>query len=166
MIWLEFFGKGKQNAQKTKEYKEARKILMEMQGKSEENILEVVNPKVWETKAKVKKGIKVIITTFITATLIAALAIAFDWASLIGSVVSLLMSIVWGLNMMTQAEEQWSTGYLNYANWMKGNHDKQIAHIDNILELQNQINNEESNDLSTEQKETKIEANLEASEGV
>ena len=78
MIWLEFFGKGKQMAQKTKEYKDAKKILMELQGKSEANILQVVNPKVWETKAKVKKGVKVVITTFITATVIAALAIAFD----------------------------------------------------------------------------------------
>ena len=124
MIWLEFFGKGKQIAEKTQEHKDAKKILMELQGKSEENILQVVNPKVWETKVKVKKGIKVIITTFLTATLIAALAIAFNWASLIGSVVSLLMSAVWGLNMMTQAEEQWSIGYLNYANWMKVNYER------------------------------------------
>ena len=150
MIWLEFFGKGKQMAQKTKEYKDAKKILMELQGKSEENILQVVNPKVWETKVKVKKGIKVIITTFLTATLIAALAIAFNWASLIGSVVSLLMSAVWGLNMMTQAEEQWSTGYLNYANWMKINYDKQNAHIENIIELQNQTKTDEISKTSNE----------------
>ena len=26
--------------------------------------------------------------------------------------------------MMTQAEEQWSTGYLNYANWMKVNYER------------------------------------------
>lgn len=124
MIWLEFFSKGKQIAQKTKEFKDAKKILMDMQGRSEENILKVVNPQVWETKAKVNKGVKVMITTFITATLIAELIIAFNWASLIGSMVSLLMSAVWGLQMMTQAEEQWSTGYLNYANWMKVNYDK------------------------------------------
>ena len=103
-----------------------------------------------ETKTKVKKGIKVIITTFLTATLIAALAIAFNWASLIGSVVSLLMSAVWGLNMMTQAEEQWSTGYLNYANWMKINYDKQNAHIENIIELQNQTKTDEINKTSNE----------------
>ncbi len=138
MIWLEFFGKGKQNAQKTEEYKEAIKILMEIQGKSEKNILEVVNPEVWETKTKVKKGIKVIITTFITATLIAALAIAFNWASLIGSLVSLLMSVVWGLDMMTKAEEQWSKKYLNYANWMKTNYNSREA-LKSSLEKENDI---------------------------
>ena len=25
---------------------------------------------------------------------------------------------------MTQAEEQWSTGYLNYANWMRTNYER------------------------------------------
>ena len=126
LVWIEFVSKGKQVAQKTAEFKEARKILMELQGKSEENILKVINPTVWEAKIKVKKGIKVIISTFITSTMIAALAIAFDWASLMGSVTSILISVVWGLNTMTQVEETWSTEYLNYANWMKVNHDKKI----------------------------------------
>lgn len=119
MIWTNFFDKGKQTASKTDEYKQAQKILSDIQGKTDKNIIDVVNPVVWEKKTKIKKGIKVTITTALTTFVIAELVVSFSIASLVGTLVSLLISAVWGLQMMTDAEEKYSIGYLRYASLLK-----------------------------------------------
>ena len=119
MIWTNFLEKGKQNAQKTEEYQKAQDILTKLQGKTTKNIIQVVNPVIWEKKTKVKKGIKVTASTALTTFVIAELIVSFSVASLVGTLVSLLISAVWGLQMMTDAEEKYSIGYLRYASLLK-----------------------------------------------
>ena len=115
MIWTNFFDWGKKNGMKTDLYKQGENMLTKLQGKTTENIVQVINPKVWEQKQKVKKGIKVTFTTALTTFIIAELIVAFSVASLIGTIVSLLISVVWGLQMMADAEEMYSVGYIRYA---------------------------------------------------
>ena len=119
MIWSNFFDKGKQNAFKTEEYKKAQDILTEIQGKTTTNVINVVNPVVWEKKQKLKKGVKLTLSLAVTSFIIGELFVAFSIASLVGTLVSLLMSVVWGLQMMNSAEETYSIGYYRYATLLK-----------------------------------------------
>lgn len=119
MIWSNFFDKGKQNAFKTEEYKKAQDILTEIQGKTTTNVINVINPVIWEKKQKLKKGIKLTLSLAVTSFIIGELFVAFSIASLVGTLVSLLMSVVWGLQMMTSAEETYSIGYYRYATLLK-----------------------------------------------
>lgn len=119
MIWNSFFDKGKDNAYKTDAYKKSQKILLDIQGKSAKNELDVVNPLIWEKKTKVKKGIKMVIMLTVTTFLVAELIVAFNIASLVSSLLSLLISILYGFRMMITAEEMFSSGYLKYATLLK-----------------------------------------------
>lgn len=127
MIWSNFFDKGKQNAFKTDYYQKAQDILTKIQGKTTKNIIDVVNPVVWEKHQKIKKGIKLTLSLAVTSFIIGELFVAFSVASLVGTLVSLLMSVVWGLQMMNMAEEQYSIGYYRYATLLKVQYDAQNA---------------------------------------
>lgn len=119
MIWMNFFDKGKMNAYKSEEYKKSQKILNDIQAKSNTNIIDVVNPKEWEVKTKVKKGIRMVIMLALTAFLVSELLVHFSIASLMGSLLSLLISMFYGYQMMNAAEEMFSSGYLKYALLLK-----------------------------------------------
>lgn len=138
MIWMNFFDKGKENAYKTEEYKRSQKILCEIQSKSTKNVIDVVNPKAWEAKVKIKKGIRVVVMLAATAFLVSELLVHFTVASLMGSILSLLISVFYGIQMMNSAEEMFSSGYLKYALLLKAQYEAKIASqnekeaIDNI----------------------------------
>ena len=93
MIWMNFFDKGKTNAYKTEEYKKSQKILNEIQARSNKNVIDVVNPKEWEVKTKIKKGIRMVVLLAATAFLVSELLVHFTVASLMGSLLSLLISM-------------------------------------------------------------------------
>lgn len=119
MIWNSFFNKGKEEGKKTEEYKKSQDILLEIQGKSSKNEIDVVNPKLWERQTKVKKGIKMVAMLTLTTFLVAELAVNFNISSLVSSVLSLLISVLYGFEMMITAEEMFSVGYLRYATLLK-----------------------------------------------
>lgn len=119
MIWNSFFDKGKDEGKKTDDYKKSQNILLEIQGKSNKNEIDVVNPKLWEKQTKVKKGIKMVIMLSLTTFLVAELAVNFNISSLVSSILSLLISILYGFRMMITAEEMFSIGYLRYATLLK-----------------------------------------------
>ena len=147
MIWMNFFDKGKMNAYKTEEYKKSQTILNEIQANSKENIIQVVNPKEWEIKTKIRKGIRMVIMLALTAFLVSELLVHFSIASLMGSILSLLISMFYGYQMMNLAEEMFSNGYLKYALLLKAQFDyrqKQSLEAEigpkNKQEAQNNIN--------------------------
>lgn len=139
MIWSNFFDKGKQNAQKTEEYQKAQDILTKLQGKTTKNIIQVVNPVQWEKQQKIKKGIKLTVSLAITSFIIGELFVAFSIASLVGTLVSLLFSVFWGLQMMTSAEEMYSIGYYRYASLLKIQNDAKNCEVkENALPQENE----------------------------
>ena len=148
MIWTEFFNKGKHNATKTEEYKKAQNIYNEIQGKSDKNLIDVVNPRVWEKKMKVKKGIKVVLTLLLTTFLVASLVVSFSVASLVASLLSLVVSVFFGLQMMTNAEEMFSIGNLQYALLLK-------VQYENSKLTQSDTSSEELTNVSTEENKEK-----------
>ena len=119
MIWTNFFDKGKELGKKTDDYKKSIEILNEIQGKSDKNLIHVVNPLKWEKDTKIKKGVKMVLILLLTTFLISELIVAFNVASLVASLVSILFSFVWGFQMMNKAEEMFSTGYYQYATLLK-----------------------------------------------
>lgn len=127
MIWTEFFNKGKENAKKTDEYKRAQEIYNEIQGKTDKNIIDVIDPKKWEKKMRIKKGIKVVITLTLTTFLVASLVVSLSISSLVASILSLVVSIFYGIQMMTNAEEMFSIGNLQYALLLKVQYDSREA---------------------------------------
>ena len=129
MIWNTFFDKGKSNGKETDAYKRSQDILLEIQGRSNKNEIDVVNPILWERHTKVKKGIRMIAMLTLTTFLVAELVVAFSIASLVSSLLSLLISVLYGFNMMIQAEEMFSTGYLKYATLLKVQFDNRNQQI-------------------------------------
>lgn len=152
MIWTEFFNKGKQNATKTEEYKKAQEIYNEVQGKSDKNIIDVIDPRVWEKKMKIKKGIKVVLTLLLTTFLVASLVVSFSIASLVASILSLVVSVFFGMQMMTDAEEKFSIGNLQYALLLK-------VQYENSKLTQPDTYSEELKNISTEENTEKIDTN-------
>lgn len=119
MIWMNFFDKGKENGKKTEEYKKSIEILNKIQGKSDQYIINIVNPLKWERDAKIKKGVKMVLMLLVTTFLISELIVAFSVSSLIASLLSILISMVYGFQMMNKAEEMFSEGFYSYAIFMK-----------------------------------------------
>ena len=119
MVWSNFLEKGKAEAFKTDEYKEAQKILTELQGANSTNIINVVNPVKWEKETRIKKGARVVVMTSLTLFITAALVVNFSIASLIGTITSIVMAVAWGLLIMANAKEIYSINYLRYATLLK-----------------------------------------------
>ena len=119
MMWLTFANKGKEQAKKTEEYKKSQQILLEIQGKSPKNEIDVVNPVKWLTKLKVKKGLTMSIMLFLTTFFVAELIVNWSLSSLIGSILSLLMALLYGIQVMDSTQEMFSVGYLRYALLLK-----------------------------------------------
>ena len=119
MMWLTFANKGKDQAKKTEEYKEAQKILLYIQGKSAKNELDVVNPHTWLIKLKARKGLTMATMLFLTTFFVTELVVNWSLSSLIGSILSLLMALIYGLQVMDSTLEMFSIGYLKYATLLK-----------------------------------------------
>lgn len=151
MIWTNFFDKGKELGKKSEDYKRSVEILNSIQGRTDKNIIHVVNPIKWEKDTKIKKGIKMVLILLLTTFLISELIVAFNWASLIASVVSILFSFVWGFQMMNKAEEMFSTGYYQYATLLK----VQFENEQKINKIEETNNEQESDNTSSDQDSTK-----------
>ena len=118
-MWLTFANKGKDQAKKTDEYKKAQEILLYIQGKSAKNEVDVINPNTWLIKLKARKGLTMAIMLFLTTFFVTELVVNWSLSSLIGSVLSLLMALIYGLQVMDSTQEMFSTGYLRYATLLK-----------------------------------------------
>lgn len=119
MVWSNFLDKGKAEAFKTEEYKKAQEILTELQGSNNQNIINVVNPTKWERDTRIKKGAKVVVMSALTLFITASLIVNFSIASLLGTIASIVMAIAWGIMIMANAKDIYSTNYLRYANLLK-----------------------------------------------
>ena len=119
MVWSNFLDKGKAEAFKTEEYKKAQEILTELQGANNQNIINVVNPTKWERDTRIKKGAKVVVMSALTLFITASLIVNFSIASLLGTIASIVMAVAWGIMIMANAKEIYSTNYLRYANLLK-----------------------------------------------
>ena len=119
MVWSNFLDKGKAEAFKTEEYKKAQEILTELQGANNQNIINVVNPTKWERDTRIKKGAKVVVMSALTLFITASLIVNFSIASLLGTIASIVMAVAWGIMIMANAKDIYSTNYLRYANLLK-----------------------------------------------
>lgn len=158
MIWMNFFDKGKLNAYQTEEYKKSQKILNEIQAKSNKNIIDVINPKEWEVKTKIKKGIRMVIMLALTAFLVSELLIHFTLSSLMGSILSLLISVFYGYQMMNNAEEMFSSGYLKYALLIKAQYEYRKKE-QSEAEIGPKIENLAQNNINAQDEQIKEEIN-------
>ena len=171
MMWLTFANKGKDQAKKTEEYKQAQEILLYIQGKSAKNELDVTNPNTWLIKLKAKKGLTMAIMLFLTTFFVTELVVNWSLSSLIGSILSLLMALIYGLQVMDSTLEMFSIGYLRYATLLKvqfesrqkEEQEKQEALKAQIKqeEIKDNINNQENkNDALNAQYESQIKGDL------
>ena len=170
-MWLTFANKGKDQAKKTEEYKKAQEILLYIQGKSAKNELDVTNPNTWLIKLKAKKGLTMAIMLFLTTFFVTELVVNWSLSSLIGSILSLLMALIYGLQVMDSTLEMFSIGYLRYATLLKvqfesrqkEEEEKQEALKAQIKleKLKDNINNQENkNDALNAQYESQIKGDL------
>ena len=171
MMWLTFANKGKDQAKKTEEYKQAQEILLYIQGKSAKNELDVTNPNTWLIKLKAKKGLTMAIMLFLTTFFVTELVVNWSLSSLIGSILSLLMALIYGLQVMDSTLEMFSIGYLRYATLLKvqfesrqkEEQEKQEALKAQIKqeEVKDNINNQENkNDALNAQYESQTKGDL------
>ena len=166
MMWLTFANKGKDQAKKTEEYKKAQEILLYIQGKSAKNELDVVNPNTWLIKLKARKGLTMAVMLFLTTFFVTELVVNWSLSSLIGSILSLLMALIYGLQVMDSTLEMFSIGYLRYATLLKvqfESRQKEEALKAQIKqeEVKDNINNQENkNDALNAQYESQIKGDL------
>ena len=168
MMWLTFANKGKDQAKKTEEYKKAQEILLYIQGKSAKNELDVVNPNTWLIKLKARKGLTMAVMLFLTTFFVTELVVNWSLSSLIGSILSLLMALIYGLQVMDSTLEMFSIGYLRYATLLKVQFESRQKEEQEALkaqikqeEVKDNINNQENkNDALNAQYESQIKGDL------
>lgn len=112
------------------------------------------------------------IMLFLTTFFVTELVVNWSLSSLIGSILSLLMALIYGLQVMDSTLEMFSTGYLRYATLLKvqfesrqkeEQEEKRKAHIAQIKqeEVKDNINNQENkNDALNAQYESQIKGDL------
>lgn len=144
MIWLEFVNNGYMAATNTDEYKKAEEIFKKIQGKTTKNIINVENPDIWLKRQKIRKGFKIFMSSTLTFIAISSLFVAFNVASLIGSLASIAMSVFFGLQMRTEVKRRESFDRLKYAHLL------QIQFEQSQNTAQNQTKTDEVSKISSE----------------
>lgn len=113
LIFHCFMQQAKVNVADNESYKEARRLLMDIEDK---NIVPI-DPRHWEKKQYLKKGTTIFITSILGAFALTQAILSFDFATMLTYLFTIIMGVIFGVIQMKEAEERWTTGYLEFAQY-------------------------------------------------
>lgn len=106
---------GKLNVVDTEEHKKAKQILRD-KGKTKEVI--PVSPREWNTQQWLSKGSTLFITSILSTFALTQAVLTFDWTAMLTYLFTIIMGLIFGVLQMKKEEEFWTTGYLEYAEYI------------------------------------------------
>lgn len=98
-------------------YKKANEIL----NKNKPKNYKPRSPQVYLSKAYIKKGVMLTLTTLASLIAIGEAAVNYNYLLLIATIVTVILAIVFGVVAMRSTEIYWTTEYLDYANYIQNN---------------------------------------------
>lgn len=115
LIFHCFILQGKENAKKTDLFKKAEDLLKIANPKVKKTI---ISPQEWTTKQYKEKGVTIFITSFLSVFALTQAILAYDWITMLTYLFTIIMGIIFGILQQQKTFEKWSSGYLEYAEWL------------------------------------------------
>ena len=121
IIFFSFMQQAKINVRDDKKYKEALSIVRTLR----EKVYIPRDPKRWERKAYISKGITIFISSVITLIGLSNALLKYDYIELISYIIVIVLGIVFGLLQMANAEDYWTNEFYDYAMMIKKEKEKE-----------------------------------------
>ena len=102
-------------------YKEALSIVRTLR----EKVYIPRDPKKWERKAYISKGITIFISSVITLIGLSNALLKYDYIELISYIIVIVLGIIFGLLQMANAEDYWTNEFYDYAMMIKKEKEKE-----------------------------------------
>lgn len=157
-IFFSFTNQGQLRAVKTREYKQAEKIMIALSLVKATEKKNPISPYKWDRMVKTKKVATMVVMSVTTFIAFGQLILGFDIATFLSYLLTIGMGIVFGVMQMFDSEDMWSYGYLEYAEWKQKLYEKESKEK---LAVE-QVKIEESNKYSTEEEKSKEEPKIES----
>lgn len=134
LIFHCFILQGKLNVKDHPDYLKAQGIMRD--ANKVKNYVPM-SPKQWTARQYGTKGVTIFITSALGVFALTQAILTFDWIAMLTYFFTILMGLIFGILQMKKTEEYWTTGYLEYAEYITSKEQNQIS--------------EEKNDCNSEQ---------------
>lgn len=134
LIFHCFILQGKLNVKDHPDYLKAQGIMRD--ANKVKNYVPI-SPKQWTARQYGTKGVTIFITSALGVFALTQAILTFDWIAMLTYFFTILMGLIFGILQMKKTEEYWTTGYLEYAEYITSKEQNQIS--------------EEKNDCNSEQ---------------
>lgn len=114
MIFDSFLKEGEKKGKQSEQYKKANEKFMSLYGANLSREVKAVSPKVFMAKQRGVKALKLVLSAVLTGVAIAEATITLDITGLLGTVVSLVMMVVWGYQKQLEVESYFVNEYPIY----------------------------------------------------
>ena len=121
IIFFSFMQQAKINVRDDEKYKEALSIVRTLR----EKVYIPRDPKKWERKAYINKGITIFISSVITLIGLSNALLKYDYIELISYIIVIVLGIIFGLLQMASAEDYWTNEFYDYAMMIKKEKEKE-----------------------------------------
>lgn len=136
MIFNSFVNEGVKRGKSSANYKNASERFMRLFNKELHKEVKTQSPREYLAKTRGFKAVKLIFSAVLTGVAIGSATIALDWSGLLGTVVSIIMMVVWGYLKMLEVEDYFTNGYLEY-----------------VIVLEHKIKNEENENVTRDRED-------------
>ena len=121
IIFFSFMQQAKINVRDDEKYKEALSIVRTLR----EKVYIPRDPKKWERKAYINKGVTIFLSSVITLIGLSNALLKYDYIELISYIIVIVLGIIFGLLQMANAEDYWTNEFYDYAMMIKKEKEKE-----------------------------------------
>ncbi|MDO5331798.1 MAG: hypothetical protein Q4E99_03885 [Bacillota bacterium] len=114
MIFNSFVREGEKRGKLSENYKNAYQRWLALFDDKLSREAKTQSPAAFLAKTRGIKALGLIVSAVLTGVAIGSATIMLDWTGLLGTVVSLIMMIVWGYLKMLEVEDYFTNGYPEY----------------------------------------------------
>ena len=124
LIFHCFILQGKLNVKDHPDYLKAQGIMRD--ANKVKNYVPM-SPKQWTARQYGTKGVTIFITSALGVFALTQAILTFDWIAMLTYFFTILMGLIFGILQMKKTEEYWTTGYLEYAEYITSKEQNQIS---------------------------------------
>ena len=114
MIFNSFVKEGEKRGKTSEQYKTANKKYMDMFCANLSKEIKTQSPSQYLAKVRGIKSVSLVLSAVLTGVAVSLSSITTDWTSLMGTIISIIMMIVWGYLKMLEVEEYFINEYPIY----------------------------------------------------
>lgn len=139
MIFDSFLKEGEKKGKQSEQYKKANDKFMSLYGANLSSEVKAVSPKVFMAKQRGMKALKLVLSAVLTGVAIAEATITLDLTGLLGTIVSLVMMVVWGYQKQLEVQSYFVNEYPIYVAVEEYKLNNNIKEVNNDNDRQHNI---------------------------